>query len=89
MSQVSITSQRANLDQTAAPVSEDSPLGTGRGFLKLLHVRKLMGWRDPARYEGAGDREQRQFSGPLGKLQAEDVRWDLIGASGTGRRYRI
>lgn len=90
MSQASIGPVFPNLDyQPAAPASEDSPVKSRWGFLRLLNMKWLASWRCLARFEGACDREQVEYIGPLGRLHAEDVRWDLIGASGTGRRYRI
>jgi hypothetical protein len=39
--------------------------------------------------DGASDGELLGQIGPLGRLNAEDVRWDVMGAANSGRRYRI
>jgi hypothetical protein len=39
--------------------------------------------------DGASDRELQRLAGPLGRLDVEDVRWDVIGAAHSGRRHRI
>jgi hypothetical protein len=43
----------------------------------------------PAASDGATDAELRHLAGPDGRLEAADVRWDVIGASCGGSRHRI
>jgi hypothetical protein len=94
MRQLSIAAQTP--DQTRTEPTTPNPAGRwqriqpARRRLARLSIGKLLRAVDsPAASKGATDHELVRLIGPLGHLKAEDVRWDMIGAAHTGRRYRI
>jgi hypothetical protein len=61
---------------------------TRRFIARLRHASVFRTYNPLLATDGASDRELHLLAGPLGRLQVEDVRWDLIGAAHSGKRHR-
>ncbi len=74
----------------ANPTSHRHLIRQTRQRLARLTISNLRHHSEnPPASDGATDQELVRLTGPLGRLGAEDVRWDLIGSAHTGRRHRI
>jgi hypothetical protein len=92
MRQLSQIASHPGQSQEASMPAANGEWGLTRQARRLaqLSMSKLLRPIDtPPASDGASDGELLRQISPLGRLKAEDVRWDVMGAASSGRRYRI
>jgi hypothetical protein len=74
---------------SAFPIPRTRLLGWACRLDQLRRTRLWRAYDVRGAVEGASDGEIRRLTAHGARLDANAVRWDIIGASTSGRRYRI